>query len=93
MKQAKAIQVFRHKQKGGIWIDAAHQLECQGCWLFPCLHIVGCSTDNGIYNGQFYTVVNIEGNNVGLLIYGADDEHTLHMCHIKANIGPCKHFL
>ena len=64
----KQINNELHKQKGGIWIDAAHQLGYQGFWLFPGLHFVGCSTDNGIYNGQLYTVLNSESNKISLSV-------------------------
>ena len=46
-----------HNTKGGIWIEAAHQLDRQGFWLFPSLHLVGCATDAGVYNGQLYTAM------------------------------------
>merc|ERR1711894_759122 len=59
-------------------------MDCQGSWLFPDLHIVGCSTDNGIFNGQLYTVLGIEHDKITLSIYGTDDEIILCMCHIKA---------
>ena len=79
----KRINNELHKEKGGVWVDASHQMECQGFWLFPGLHIVGCSTDNGIFNGQLYTVLGIENDKITLSIYGTDDEIILCMCHIK----------
>ena len=80
----KRINNELHKGSGGIWVDASHQMDCQGFWLFPGLHIVGCSTDNGIFNGQLYTVLDIENNKTTFSIYGTDDEIILYVCHIKA---------
>ena len=71
-----------HKTRGGVFVDAAHQLDCQGFWLFPGLHVVGCSTDNGLYNGQLYTVLEVAPK-VKLQTYGGNDEVTIDMCHIR----------
>ena len=51
--------------------------------MFPGLHVVGCSTDNGIYNGQLYTVSSVDGK-VQLQTYGGDDTVALDMCHIRS---------
>ena len=80
----KRINNEMYKERGGVWVDASHQMDCQGFWLFPGIHIVGCSTDNGIFNGQLYTVLGIEDDKINLSIYGTDDEIILCMCHIKA---------
>ena len=65
-----------------MFVDAAHQLDCQGFWLFPGLRVVGCSTDNGLFNGQLYTVLEVAPK-VKLQTYGGNDEVTIDMCHIR----------
>ena len=76
-----------HKTRGGRYIDAAHQLDCQGFWCFEGLHLVGCATDSGIYNGQLYTVLGVSENSIRLQIYSADEQVELNMCHIR-NVKP-----
>ena len=78
----KEINEEMHKTRGGVFVDAAHQLDCQGFWLFPGLHVVGCSTDNGLFNGQLYTVLEVAPK-VKLQTYGGNDEVTIDMCHIR----------
>ena len=79
----KQINEYLHKTEGGTWVDAAHQLDCQGFWQFAGLHVVGCSTDNGIYNGQLYTVLDV-GGKVRLTTYSGGDGISLDMCHIRS---------
>ena len=57
------------------------QLDSQSFWRCEGLHVVGCATDSGIYNGQLYTVV--AENSVGLQVYTAEEELGLNMRHIR----------
>ena len=72
-----------HELHGGIWIDAAHQLDGQGFWLFPEIRLVGCATDKGIYNGQLYTVISISQDGVRLQTYMGDDVVDFKLCMIS----------
>ena len=83
----KKINDELHKTKGGIYIDAAHQLDCQGFWCFEGLHVAGSATDSGIYNGQLYTVLAVSENLIRLQIYNAEEQVDLNMCHIR-NVKP-----
>ena len=78
----KEINEEMHKTRGGVFVDAAHQLDCQGCWLSPGLRVVGFGTGNGLYNGQLYTVLEVAPK-VKLQTYGGNDEVTIDMCHIR----------
>ena len=80
----KEVNDYLHTSQGGTWVDAAHQLDCQGFWLFTGLHVVGCSTDGGIYNGQLYTVLDEGGGMVKLQTYGNAEEVVLDMCNIRS---------
>jgi len=50
---------LREQGGGGLWVDKAEQVDGQGFWLFPGLHLIGCATERGIFNGQLYTVVSV----------------------------------
>ena len=85
-KQRRAINLEinaeMHKTKGGTWVPAAHQLDCQGFWLFEGLNVVGCTTDNGIFNGQLYTVVSTI-DKIILQQDSGDETVELKSCNIR----------
>ena len=83
----KQINDRLHATKGGIYIEAAHQLDRQGFWLFTGLHVVGCATDAGIYNGQLYTVMGATRDSLRLQVYNSDDELEVNMCSVR-NVKP-----
>ena len=83
----KHINDQLHNSKGGIWVEAAHQLDRQGFWLFPSLHVVGCATDAGIYNGQLYTVMAASKDLIKLQVYNGSDEVDINMCNVR-NVKP-----
>ena len=49
-----------------VWIDKSDQTDEQGFWLFPGLHLIGCTTTRGVFNGQLYAVVSITETSVAL---------------------------
>ena len=54
-------------------MDKAEQVDGQGFWLFPGLHLIGCATERGIFNGQLYTVVSV-GEAIMLRVLDSDQE-------------------
>ena len=79
----KAINDDLYNKHGGVYVEAAHQLDNQGFWLIPGCHVVGCATDYGIYNGQLYTILDTRPNAVCLQVYCADETLELSLCHIR----------
>ena len=69
---------------GGLRIDAAHQVDGQGCWLFDGMHVVGCATEQGIFNGQLYTVVGLLPGIVKLQVYNQREQFDLKICNIRS---------
>ena len=48
-----------------------------------CGWVGGCSADGGIFNGQLYTVLDVDGK-VKLQTHGNDEEVVLDMCNIRS---------
>ena len=84
-KLNQAINEELHETHGGIYIDSELQQDNQPFWCFSGMHLVGCATDGGIYNGQLYTV--LDTNPLKLQIYNSDDVVSIDICHIR-NIRP-----
>ena len=83
----KQINDELHNTEGGVWIDAAHQVDGQGFWCSENLRVVGCATDHGVYNGQLYTVVRVSPQQVRLHVYNndaTDNVVDLSLCNIRA---------
>ena len=80
----KQINDEMHKSRGGVWIDPVHQCDGQGCWLFDDMHVVGVATDQGIFNGQLYTVAGILPDVVRLRVYNQREQFDLKMCNIRS---------
>ena len=59
-----------------VWVDKAEQVDDQGFWLFPGLHLVGCATERGIFNGQLYTVASV-AEAVALRVLDSEEEVAL----------------
>ena len=60
-----------------VWIDKTDQTDGQGFWLFPGLHLIGCTTTRGVFNGQLYAVASITEASVVLRVLDSDQEVTL----------------
>ena len=43
----------REQGGGGLWVDKAEQVDGQGFWLFPGLHLIGCATARGRMSATF----------------------------------------
>ena len=60
-----------------VWIDKSDQTDGQGFWLFPGLHLIGCATTRGVFNGQLYAVASITETHVALRVLDSDQEVAL----------------
>ena len=80
----KKINDEMYSGDGGLRIDAAHQVDGQGCWLFDGMHVVGCATEQGIFNGQLYTVVGFNPGIVKLQVYNQREQFDLKICNIRS---------
>ena len=56
----KVNELIYKRNPQGIKIEADQQVDRQGFWLMKDQHLVGCTTDAGIVNGQLYRVVETE---------------------------------
>ena len=63
--------------KRDVWIDKSDQTDGQGFWLFPGLHLIGCTTTRGVFNGQLYAVASITETHVTLRVLDSDQEVAL----------------
>ena len=61
----------------GIWVDEADQVDGQGFWLFPGLHLIGCATERGLFNGQLYAVARLDETSVALRVLDSEQEAEL----------------
>ena len=48
------------------------------------MHVVGVATDQGIYNGQLYTVVGFAPGVVKLQVYNRNEQFDLKICNVRA---------
>ena len=60
-----------------VWIDKRDQTDGQGFWLFPGLHLIGCATTRGVFNGQLYAGTSITETHVVLRVLDSDQEVAL----------------
>ena len=80
----KQINDEMHHIHGGLYIEPAHQYDGQGCWLFGGMRVVGVATDQGIFNGQLYTVVGFAPGVVKLQVYNQNEQVDLKICKVRA---------
>ena len=82
-KLNKQINGLLHNKHGGTYVEAAHQLDNQGCWLVPGCNVIGCATDHNVFNGQLYTFLPLKPNAVCLQVYNGDETLELSLCHVR----------
>ena len=74
-----------HNIHCGLYIEPTHQYHGQGCWLLGGMHVVGVATDQGMFNGQLYTVVGFAPGVVTLQVYNQIEQFDLNICNVRAH--------
>ena len=60
-----------------VWIDKTDQTDGQGFWLFPGMHLIGCTSTRGVFNGQLYAVAGITETCVNLRVLDSEQQVAL----------------